>query len=780
VPGEAFDASDCNQKLIGARYYNEGWGGNAGIDALLPFEFNSPRDHNGHGSHTSSTAGGNAGVAATGPASVFGSVSGIAPRARIASYKACWSVPGTAGSCQSVDLLAAIDQAVADGVDVINYSISGTRTNFRDPVEIAFLFAADAGVFVAASAGNSGPTSATVAHPSPWITTVAAGTHDRDGRGSVTLGNGATYDGASSADAAGPAPLIVASEAALPGASPTAVALCFTADDNGGAPVLDPAKVTGKIVVCDRGATARVNKSRAVLDAGGVGMVLVNPSPNSLNADLHFVPTVHVGPADGAAIKAYAATAGATASIARSTIVYGNPAPFTATFSSRGPLQAGVGDLLKPDVIAPGQDILAAVAPPGNAGRDFDFYSGTSMSSPHVAGLAALLTDLHPDWSPMAIKSALMTSASDVLDGPNTNPAVIFRQGAGHVRPNSAMDPGLVYDSGFDDWLAFICATQPQGLDATCNALWNAGFSRNPSDFNAPSIAIGALPGVETVTRTVTNVSGADLSVAASVSGMNGVDVVVSPSSLTLAAGESASFTVSFTRTTAALGNYVGGQLHWSGGSYDVRIPMVVRPVAFAAPAEVTGDYEVTFGYDGPFAASVRGLAPAIVTSGTVADDPTDSSCSLTSPNAQLVPVTIPAGSTYARFSLFDDDVAPGSDLDLCLYQGAALVGVSANGTSAEQIDIRLGAPTSVAIPLTAVVQGWGVVGTTPFALHEWYVGAGPAGNLSVAAPSSAVLGQTAVIDLVVDPSLAPGRYLGAVDYGGGASGSTLVRIDVG
>ena len=135
-------------------------------------------------------------VPATGAAAVFGNISGIAPRARIAAYKVCWET-GAGGSCFSTDSVAAIDQAVADGVDVINFSISGSQTNFRDPVEIAFLFAADAGVFVAASAGNSGPTTSTVAHPGPWLTTVAAGTHNRDGAGSVTLGNGVTYNGAS-------------------------------------------------------------------------------------------------------------------------------------------------------------------------------------------------------------------------------------------------------------------------------------------------------------------------------------------------------------------------------------------------------------------------------------------------------------------------------------------------------------------------------------------------------------------------------------------------------
>jgi len=133
----------------------------------------------------------------------------MAPRARIAAYKALWSTQdGATASGFSSDLVAAIDQAVADGVDVINYSVQGSTTNFLDPSQVAFFFAADAGVFVAVSAGNSGPTTGTVAHPGPWLTTVAAGTHNRDGRGSVTFGNGVTYNGASVAAAFGPAPLI--------------------------------------------------------------------------------------------------------------------------------------------------------------------------------------------------------------------------------------------------------------------------------------------------------------------------------------------------------------------------------------------------------------------------------------------------------------------------------------------------------------------------------------------------------------------------------------------
>jgi subtilisin family serine protease len=779
VPGEEFNASNCNQKLIGARYYNSGWGGNAGIDETLPWEFNSPRDFGGHGTHTASTAGGNADVPTTGPASVFGSISGIAPRARIAAYKVCWET-GSGGSCFTTDSVAAIDQAVADGVDVINFSISGSQTNFRDAVEIAFLYAADAGVFVAASAGNSGPTTSTVAHPGPWLTTVAAGTHNRNGEGSVTLGNGATYYGASVATAVGPAPLIDSVNAGLAGADPGEVELCYPG-------TLDPAAVAGKIVVCRRGVIARVDKSLAVAEADGVGMVMYNSPDSSLNADFHFVPSVHVNNADGLAIKAYAATAGATATINQATIVFDVPAPFTASFSSRGPLRAGNGDLLKPDVIAPGQDILAAVAPPGNAGRDFDLYSGTSMSSPHVAGLAALLKDLHPDWSPMAIKSALMTSAGDVLDGPNTNPLVIFRQGAGHVAPSKAADPGLVFDAGWNDWLAFICATQPQGLTSLCNALWNAGYSRDASDLNVASVAIGDLAGAQTVTRTVTNVGGKE-TYSFSSTGLSGISVSAAPASFTLNPGQSQEVEITFTTAGAALNSYVGGQLSWTGDKgHVVRIPAVVRPVALAAPAQVTGtggsvEYGVTFGYTGSFSATARGLVPATVNAGTVGQDPDQTFDGCQAQDGTVaIPVTLPAGTTYARISLFDADVNAGTDLDLYVCLGSSLVGSSGGGTSAEEVNFSFSAPSAAPFALTAYVHGWGVPGgSSPFKLHDWSLGTADAGNMTVTAPAAASLGASGTISLNfsgLDPAT---RYLGSVAYSGAAGmpSPTIVRVD--
>jgi subtilisin family serine protease len=779
VPGEQFNASLCNQKLIAARYFTAGYGGGAAIKAAFPYEFISARAADGHGVHTASTAAGNYNVAASAEGIALGNISGIAPRARVAVYKSCWGI-SPEGGCPNSDNVAAIDQAVADGVDVINYSISGTSTNFRDPVEIAFLYAADAGVFVAASAGNSGPGASTVAHPSPWITTVAASTHDRFYEGTATLGNGSSYAGASLTAAVGPAPLVAASDVGKAGADPAQVRLCYSSADGGNA--LDPAKVAGKIVVCDRGVTARVNKSLAVKEAGGVGMLLVNTSPNSINADLHYVPTVHLQDTARAAVLAYAATPGATASLSQG-VVTSVTAPTMASFSSRGPLRAGAGDLLKPDITAPGVDVLAAYSPVAS-GRDFEFLSGTSMSSPHVAGLAALLKDRYPNWSPMAIKSALMTTAYQTTK--TGTPGLVFGApfdfGAGHADPNRALNPGLVFDSSFGDWLGFLCGTQLPTSFCT-----SAGVPvLDPSDLNVPSIAIGDLAGSQTVTRTVTNVSDQKLTFSVSSSGLAGITVAVSPSGFTLNPGQKQVVQVTFTQASAPLNAYRNGALTWtSDQGHTVRIPTVVRPVALAAPAAVSGtggpvSYGVKFGYTGPFTATPRGLVAPVIDAGTVAQDPDQTFDPADPTGTVAIPVVIPAGTTYARFALFDEDVAPGSDIDLYVYQGATLVGSSAGGTSAEQVNFSFAGPTAAPIALTVYVHGWGVpAGSTPFALHSWYIPAVAAGNMTVSAPASATLGASGTITLTPDPALPSGRWLGSVVYGGAAGmpAPTIVSV---
>jgi len=764
VPGEEFTASDCNQKLIGAQYFNASWGGDAGIAADRPWEFTSPRDYNGHGTHTASTAGGNNNTPTTGPAAAFGSISGIAPRARIAAYKALWSTEdASTASGRTGDLVAAIDQAVADGVDVINYSISGTRTNFLDPVEVSFLYAADAGIFVAESAGNSGPGANTVAHPGPWTTTVAASTHDRPTIGSVTFGNGDTYEGASVATVSVSADLIDSVNAGLAGADPEEVRLCYPG-------TLDPAEVAGKIVACDRGVIARVDKSLAVQLAGGVGTILVNVTPGSLNADLHFVPTIHLDDTVHDAVKAYAGTSGATATI--NPAYASAPAPAIAAFSSRGPLLAGDGDVLKPDLSAPGVDILAAVAPPGNNGRDFDIYSGTSMSSPHVAGLAALLMDLHPNWSPMMIKSALMTTGSDLVTGADP-----FAQGAGHVVPNSAADPGLVYDASWLDWLGFLCGTG-QLQASYCPAI---GF--DPSDYNSASIAIGALAGVQTVKRTVKNVSGVSETYEFSYT-LPGIDVVANPSSFTVAPGGSASYELTFTVVSATPSVYATGFVYWTGSNgHIVRSPVAVRPLAIAGPAEVSGtgvegevNFDITFGYTGDYTAAPHGLTPALMTAGNVPDDPGDSFTPF-GPGTTLHMISIPAGSLYARFSLFDAYTDGNDDLDLYVYYpNGSYADGSGSGTSAEQVDLT----NPPAGDYYVFVHGWETDGPDAnYTLFSWAVGIDE-GNMTLTAPATATLGATETVTVDWAGLAAGTKYLGAVSHSDavGILDLTLISVD--
>jgi hypothetical protein len=754
--GEDFPAGTCNGKVIAARFFNAG----IGVDRIPDFEYLSPRDYGGHGSHTASTMAGNFGVQATGDAAGFGKLSGIAPRARLAVYKACWVLPTAAsGSCNTADTTAAINQAVEDGVDAINYSISGTRTSFTDSVEVSFLFAAAAGVFVSASAGNDGPTASTVAHPSPWITTTAAGTHNRDGQGTVTI-DGVVYNGASSASDSVAGTLIEAQTAKLPTAGDTDARLCFLG-------TLDPAKVAGKIVVCDRGVNARTDKSLEVHNAGGVGMILLNTGPNSINADLHYVPSIHLQSTTYAAIHA-AAAAARTATISKGVLVYNADAPFTASFSSRGPLQAGGGDILKPDIIAPGQDILAAVAPPGNHGRDFDLYSGTSMSSPHMTALGALMHQAHPDWSPMMIKSALMTTAYQGHDYD------AFNWGAGHVDPNNAVDPGLVFDSGLNDWLAFLKGQK----------LYNGpGPSMDASDLNLASIAIGDLAGSQTVKRTATSVGSKSETYTFSTTGLAGLTVTPSAASFTAAPGSATPWTVTFLRTTAFLNQYTKGFVVWTGDKgHVVKMPVVIRPVAFQSPAEVSSNgspvsWQVKPGYNGALNATVRGLVPATESTFDLAQDPDQTFVRSDPTGTYSRTVVVPPNSVF-RAGIYEDAITPtGTDLDLFVYSGSSLVGQSADGDSNEEVTLRTG---TAGATLTIYVHGYDTNGPSAHVtLFDWVVQNVDAGNTTLSALQPATIGEVQTHTATFSGLTAGKRYLGQVDYNDGVSviGRTLLNV---
>ncbi|MEU4192292.1 S8 family peptidase [Kribbella sp. NPDC026611] len=786
---EQWATTNCSNKIVGARYYNAGIGGDATVKAA-PYvnEVASPRDINGHGSHTASTAAGDYNTDMVVNGNSLGKGSGMAPAARIAVYKALWHT-GASASGSTADLVQAIEDAILDGVDVINYSVSGSQTSDVDPVEVEFLYAAAAGIFVSASAGNSGPGSATVAHNSPWLTTVAAGTHDRQFQATVTLGNGASYTGAGIGAAVPSSPIILSTSAGQAGAAATGTRLCFSKTWDPARPqgYLDPALVAGKIVVCDRGTNDRTDKSKAVREAGGVGMVLANTSPNSLNADLHTLPTVHVSDVDGAAIKAYVnASPGATASLSAGTKVVGAEAPAVAGFSSRGPALAGAGDLLKPDIMAPGVDVLAAVSP-ASGGLNFNFESGTSMAAPHITGIAALLRQLHPTWTPMMIKSALMTSAS-TLDNkgnpiPNAGP---LDYGSGQVTPNSAADPGLVYNSGPIDWTRFLCGT---GELPSTNLLCKLFGTRDPSDLNTPNIAIGDLAGSQTVTRTVTNVGTKRATYKAAVTAPPGVTVAVSPSTLTVAPGRSASYKVTFSRTTAAYDVYTTGSLQWSDGTHSVRSQLVVRPVGAKAVSEVTltgqsgsTGITVTPGYIGTLQTTVAGLAAGAQHTATLTAGGTSfpTGSPAVGPHTAKFTVTVPAGTKLARFATFDSDVQAGTDLDLFVYTAGTntLVGSSSGSTAQERVDLANPAGSyDVYVDQFALPAGVTQQAVSEF---DWAVGAAT-GNLTATPASAAVTAATPFTVTASWSGLTAGtRYLGTLTYGDGTNtyGRTVIAVN--
>lgn len=767
---------ECNNKVIGARYYPEG-------NTVIEAEFLSPRDYGGHGSHTSSTAAGNFGVDVEILGIELGTMSGMAPAAQISNYKVCWEEEG----CGSVGLIAAIDDATADGVDVINYSISGSSTSIIDPVEIAFLFAADAGVFVSTSAGNSGDTvgESSVAHNAPWTMTVAASTHDRNVNKEVTLGNGETYPGVG-VDEAVEGPLVSAADAALTGVSAQAARECWLDADNdasnGQQPTLDPAVVAGNIVICDRGTVARTDKSAAVAQAEGIGMIQTNTTDaQSLNADFHAVPSIHVSATNGAPIKEYEATAEAPTAAISAPGVGEVIAPEMAGFSSFGPALAGGGDLLKPDITAPGVDVIAAVAPPGNGGLDFNSYSGTSMSAPHIAGLALLMAQENPEWSVAATKSAMMTTASPLnnVGEPiqrSGADATALDYGSGEVRAGDAYGPGLVYDADSGDYLDYICAVGQDEVfvDGFCDDV-----TMDASDLNYPSIAIGDLAGTQTVTRTVTNVSDTTETYVADVEAPEGITAVATPATFTVAPGESATYEIEIARTTAPLNEYTFGEIVLESDSFSVRSPIAVQPVAIAAPEEITGtgmsgeqDVEVTPGFTGVLNTDVDGLVPSQV---QVQDVPTGDTIA-----DAIYPYTVPEGSKTVRFAIYDSEVGDGTDVDLYVVNAAnEIIALSADASSEESVTLDGLAAGNYRVlidvfsgpdPLTVPVHGFIVTETDE-------------GNLTVTPESSPVIqGETETLNVAWDDLEANSRYLGAVNYleGDTAAGRTLVSIETG
>ncbi|CAI0406281.1 unnamed protein product [Linum tenue] len=580
--GTNFTAANCNRKLIGARFFAKGYEATMGpVDETK--ESRSPRDDDGHGTHTSTTAAGSAVDGANLLGYATGTARGMATRARVAIYKVCW-----VGGCFSSDILAAMDKAIEDGVNVLSMSLGGgTSDYYRDSVAIGAFSAMEKGILVSCSAGNAGPTAYSLSNVAPWITTVGAGTLDRDFPAVVSLGNGKNYSGVSLyKGAALPAKLLPFVYAGNVSNS-TNGNLCMIG-------TLIPEKVKGKIVFCDRGVNARVQKGAVVKAAGGLGMVLANTEANGeeLVGDAHLLPASTVGQKTGETIKSYLLSdRNPTATIFFEGTKLGvEPAPVVAAFSSRGP-NSITPEILKPDVIAPGVNILAGWTGATDSRRtEFNIISGTSMSCPHVSGLAALLKGAHPEWSPAAIRSALMTTAyvtykngrklQDVATGNDSTP---FDHGAGHVDPVAALNPGLVYDLTAEDYLGFLCALNY--TDTQIKSVARKNYTCDPrkrysvTDLNYPSFAInGGGNLVIKYTRTVTNVGPAGTyKVSVTPNQTPGVKITVEPETLSFSqAVLKRSYTVTFTASSLPISTNRFARLEWSDGKHVVGSPIAV------------------------------------------------------------------------------------------------------------------------------------------------------------------------------------------------------------
>ncbi|KAM0946242.1 putative tripeptidyl-peptidase II [Dioscorea sansibarensis] len=573
--GENFNKSMCNHKLIGARYFNKGViAANPGINITM----NSARDTLGHGTHTSSTAAGNYAYA-----DFFGYAPGvargIAPRASLAMYKVLWEEGRYAS-----DVLAGMDQAIADGVDVISISMGYDGVElYEDPIAIASFAAMENGIIVSSSAGNQGPTLSSLHNGIPWVLTVAAGTVDRKFSGTMKLGNGQTIIGTTLY----PENALVVN---VPLVYNETISACNSSS-------LLSSATEGLIVICDN-TVAAWEQIGYVTESKAGGAIFITNDTDSIS---YFrCPAILVTPREGNMLIRYAKNnPNATVTMKfRQTLLGIKPAPVVASYSSRGPSPSYPG-VLKPDILAPGANILAAWSPVspsaviGNAllGSEYNIISGTSMACPHASGVAALLKAAHPSWSPAAIRSAMMTSANELDNthklirdiGTNFGYANPLAIGAGHVDPNKALDPGLIYDASPQDYVSMLCASnytrkQISMITRSSNAYH---CSKPSSDLNYPSFIVifnDSMRYSHTFGRTVTNVGDEPVTYKVTVMVPTGISIVVQPEVLVFKEKyEKQSYKV-YLKARSKGKEAAYGSLVWvdDKGKYTVRSPLVV------------------------------------------------------------------------------------------------------------------------------------------------------------------------------------------------------------
>ncbi|XP_047333236.1 subtilisin-like protease SBT5.6 isoform X2 [Impatiens glandulifera] len=591
--GVAFNSSHCNRKIIGARYYIKGYEA-SGQSFNETQDYRSARDKNSHGTHVASTVGGRRVPNASALGGFAkGTVSGGAPLVRLSIYKVVWINKGVKGTTTGVhaDVLAAIEDAITDGVHVLSMSISFSST-FEDAIGIGALKALKMNIVSIASASNAGPIPSSVRNVAPWMLTVASSSLDREFQAPLVLGNGLKIQGQTATpfdDFAEMHPLIMGIDAEINGTTNNTRGLCLPGS-------LSPNLVKGKIVICEGD---RFNNDLGVKKAGGAGIIQFITIPNITQTLLRplLLPGITISRNNiDPLINYIRTTTNPMATLYRgSTILGTKPAPEMSIFSGRGP-NSFEPNILKPDITAPGLNILAAWSEgtsPTTLVDDhrvvkYNLASGTSMSCPHVSALAVLIKAIHPSWSSAAIRSALMTTAGQEnnigkpIRDANGKTATPFDLGSGHVRPYKAMDPGLVYDATYDDYLLFLCSSGYDDLRIFGITKFKCptNTTLSPSNLNYPSVAISNITGSVTVLRTVTNV-GDDVSVYnVTVKAPLGYRVNIAPKTLSFGAvGEKKKFVITvkkYANNASVKGEYVFGWYAWSDGIHFVRSPIVV------------------------------------------------------------------------------------------------------------------------------------------------------------------------------------------------------------
>ncbi len=705
----------CNDKLIGARDYTS-------TDAF---------DDDGHGSHTASTAAGNfVSASAIAPTiTVNHDISGVAPHANIISYRVCLDGVG----CPSAGTIAAIEDAIADGVHVINFSVGSPSPEdpWSSDSQLAWLSAREAGISVAHSAGNEGPGAATVGSPqAPWMAHTAASTHTRKYVNSLTGMTGgdttppADIEGVGLTSGVGPLPIVYAGD--FPSALTDTPELCGVGTLDDFVSPWDPGTFTGHIVVCDRGTFGRVEKGANVLAAGAAGYVLADNGAGIVG-DAHELPGVHITQADGAVLKTWLDTGtGHTATIGGAVLdVSAANGDIMAGFSSRGPNRS-VLNMISPSFSAPGVDILAAEG----IGMEtvWGFNSGTSMSSPHAAGAMALLKQAHPTWTPAEIQSALMTTAhTDMLKEDGVTPTDWFDMGSGRIQVDQATDAGLVLDI---DNATFVPADPSTGGD--------------PSTLNLASMANAQCVVECEFTRTVTATAAGTWTATATAAE---IDLSVTPASFTLAEGETQDLTITAGVEGLPNNEWIFGDVTMSAaGVPDTLLPVAVAPSTGSLPASVeiatrrdAGSQlvenltaieitELTIGTYGLTIGTQMDLELAQDSdNGSAFDDVTD--------GVTWTTVDTPAGAWRLVAETFDSE---SPDLDLFVGTGdtpseSSLVCTSASASANEFCDISNPAEGTYWI----LVQNWSGSGADMDAFTLSYgVVSGDEGNLLIEGPA--------------------------------------------